>query len=91
VEHKGGEPQQLSKIQILHDIMQKLSENRSCQKKVLTAANPLLFLDAAVIGGRLLIFFFVKNCGFYSRAASIRENMVYASRCASAGTERNLE
>jgi len=64
VEHKGGEPQQLSKIQILHDIMQKLSENRSCQKKVLTAANPLLFLDAAVIGGRLLIFFSSKTAAF---------------------------
>jgi len=64
VEHKGGEPQQLSKMQILHDIMQKLSENRSCQKKVLMAANPLLFLEAAVIGGRLLIFFSSKTAAF---------------------------
>ena len=40
-------------------------------KKMLRAANPLLFLYAASIQGQLLILFFVKNCGFYLRAASI--------------------
>ena len=40
-------------------------------KKVLIAANPLLFLDAAFIGGRLLIFFLSKT------AALIRGQLLF--------------
>jgi len=44
-------------------------------KEILRAATPLLFLRGFYLRVAFNIFF-VKNCGFYWRAASIRESTV---------------